>query len=144
MADLLARDNKALEENEGRISNSIQQQIAKQTQRHIDEVIAKLNRPCIVKSRHCRFQMARSEAYLGKLAGTSRSSARRFAGNGRLGKCRDGSEVCPSSPRTFARTRGYIGQCRSLFRHKTGTPQDRRRLRKKPKQLFRLRKIGGS
>ena len=53
MADLLARDNKALEENEGRISNSIQQQIAKQTQRHIDEVIAKLNRPCIVKSRHC-------------------------------------------------------------------------------------------
>lgn len=40
MADLLAGYGKELSESEGRISSSIQQKIAKQTQAHIDEVVA--------------------------------------------------------------------------------------------------------
>lgn len=48
LADLLTGYNKALEESEGRISSSIQQTIAKQTQAHIDEVVAKMNRSWLV------------------------------------------------------------------------------------------------
>ena len=39
---------KELSESEGRISSSIQQKIAKQTQAHIDEVVAKMNRSWLV------------------------------------------------------------------------------------------------
>lgn len=48
MADLLAGYGKELSESEGRISSSIQQKIAKQTQAHIDEVVAKMNRSWLV------------------------------------------------------------------------------------------------
>ena len=48
MADLLAGYGKELSESEGRISGSIQQKIAKQTQAHIDEVVAKMNRSWLV------------------------------------------------------------------------------------------------
>ena len=48
MADLLAGYRKELSESEGRISSSIQQIIAKQTQAHIDEVVAKMNRSWLV------------------------------------------------------------------------------------------------
>lgn len=50
MADLLAGYGKELSESEGRISSSIQQKIAKQTQAHIDEVVAKMNRSWLVAS----------------------------------------------------------------------------------------------
>ena len=48
IADLLAGYGKELSESEGRISSSIQQIIAKQTQAHIDEVVAKMNRSWLV------------------------------------------------------------------------------------------------
>ena len=48
LADLLAGYGKELSESEGRISSSIQQTIAKQTQAHIDEVVAKMNRSWLV------------------------------------------------------------------------------------------------
>lgn len=48
MADLLAGYGKELSESEGRLSSSIQQIIAKQTQAHIDEVVAKMNRSWLV------------------------------------------------------------------------------------------------
>ena len=48
MADLLAGYGKELSESEGRTSGSIQQKIAKQTQAHIDEVVAKMNRSWLV------------------------------------------------------------------------------------------------
>jgi len=48
LADLLAGYGKELSESEGRISSSIQQKIAKQTQAHIDEVVAKMNRSWLV------------------------------------------------------------------------------------------------
>ena len=48
IADLLAVYGKELSESEGRISSSIQQKIAKQTQAYIDEVVAKMNRTWLV------------------------------------------------------------------------------------------------
>lgn len=48
IADLLAGYGKELSESEGRISSSIQQKIAKQTQAYIDEVVAKMNRSWLV------------------------------------------------------------------------------------------------